>query len=344
MATTRLADVIYGPLFLPTARAEIVAQSLLRTSGIAVADPMVQRFANGPGDIVQMPFWNPLTGPSNVSTDDPAQTATPKKLTQGQDMARKIRRNIGVQSADLVGSLIGEDPLTEVARQIGSYWVGEEQRIMISILNGIFAAASMAGNVLPAAHEDPAGSAGANAVTLDPDVAANAHALLGDRGGTLVAIAVHSRIFWNWVAAGSIEWRENPAAMGPNDPNFLIPYWQGKRVIYSDDLPRRAGTTSGYVYTSYLFANGSIGYAEATGDGGPQNPVGIERLEAAGNGEGIETVWYRRHWVMHPRGIAFTGTPASAAGVTDAELATAANWTRVYDPKLVRLVAVTTNG
>ncbi|WP_457814147.1 hypothetical protein U8C43_23815 [Sinorhizobium meliloti] len=58
----------------------------------------------------------------------------------------------------------------------------------------------------------------------------------------------------------------------------------------------------------------------------------------------METVWYRRHWVMHPRGVAFSGTPASAAGVTDAELATGANWTRAYDPKLVRMVAVVTNG
>jgi hypothetical protein len=64
----------------------------------------------------------------------------------------------------------------------------------------------------------------------------------------------------------------------------------------------------------------------------------------AGNGEGVETVWYRRHWVMHPRGVSFSGEPASASGVTDAELAAGSNWTRVYDPKLVRMIAVTTNG
>ena len=63
-----------------------------------------------------------------------------------------------------------------------------------------------------------------------------------------------------------------------------------------------------------------------------------------GNGEGVETVWYRRHWVMHPRGVSFSGTPVSASGVTDTELGTGTNWTRVYDPKLVRMVAVDTNG
>jgi hypothetical protein len=42
--------------------------------------------------------------------------------------------------------------------------------------------------------------------------------------------------------------------------------------------------------------------------------------------------------------VSFSGTPAAASGVTDAELASGSNWTRVYDPKLVRMVAVTTNG
>src|SRR5215207_4995649 len=102
MATTRLADVLYAPQFRPAVTARLTSRSLLRTGGIVSSDAEIQRFANGPGDQVQMPFWNRLTGNSNVSTDDPAQSATPKKLDMGQDFARKIRRNIGVQAADLV--------------------------------------------------------------------------------------------------------------------------------------------------------------------------------------------------------------------------------------------------
>lgn len=130
MATTRLSDVIYGPLFLPTTIQRIAQLSRIRNSPIVSADAEIQRFANGPGDLVQMPFWNDLTGNSNASTDDPAQTATPNKLTQGQDMARKIRRNNGWQSANLVASMLADDPLDAVAQLIAHYWVREEQRIM----------------------------------------------------------------------------------------------------------------------------------------------------------------------------------------------------------------------
>jgi hypothetical protein len=42
---------------------------------------------------------------------------------------------------------------------------------------------------------------------------------------------------------------------------------------------------------------------------------------------------------MHPRGVKWLG--GTQAGVTPAnsELATATNWQRVYDPKIVRIVA-----
>ena len=334
MATTRLSDVIYGPLFLPTTIQRIAQLSRIRNSPIVTADAEIQRFANGPGDIVQMPFWNDLTGNSNVSTDDPAQNAVPNKLTQGQDMARKIRRNNGWQSANLVASMLAEDPLDAVAQLIAEYWVREEQRILGSQLNGIFASAGMAGNRLDVASE-----AGATTpVNLDAEVAANAYALLGEYGQSLTAALMHSRVFYNLRAARAIEKFKDPAT------GLDFNMWDDKVVFVSDQVPRVAGGTSGYKYTTYLFGNGALGYAEATGEGGPKKPVEIESNASAGNGEGVETVWYRRHWVMHPRGVAFTGAPASASGVTDAELATGGNWTRVYDPKLVRIVAVTTNG
>jgi hypothetical protein len=333
MATTRLTDVIYGPLFLPTTRQRIAEVSVIRRSGIVSQDDEIQAFANGPGNKVEMPFWNDISGDSNVSSDDPAQSATPNKLTQGQDEARKIRRNNGWQTANLVKSLLAEDPLAVVADLIADYWVREEQKVLVSELTGVFADTLMSGNVLDVASENAA----VDGVNLDAEVAANAYALLGDAGGGLTAIMMHSRVFWNLHAQRAIVYMKDPVTgLGFNT-------WDGKAVLVDDKCPRVAGSTSGYKYTSYLFAGGAIGYAEATGEGGPAVPVETDSAPAAGNGEGVRTVWYRRHWVMHPRGVKFDGTPAGESP-TNAELATGTNWTRVYDPKNVRLVAVVTNG
>lgn len=336
MATTRLADVIYSPMFVPTTQQKIAQLSKIRNSPVISNDPEIQEFANNKGDLVQMPFWNDLSGNSNVSSDDPAQSATPNKITQGQDMARKIRRNNGWQSANLVSSMIGEDPLDAVATLIANYWVREEQRILLSVLTGVFLAASMAGNILDVASAD--GNNPATRVLLDAEVSSNAHALLGEYGGSLTAVMMHSRIYWNLRTQRAIEFGKDPVT------GLDFERWDGKDVFYSDQVPNVAGGTSGRIYTTFFFGTGALGYAEAEGAGGPKKPVELSSVAEAGNGEGIETVWYRRHWVMHPRGVAFTGTPAAAAGVTDAELATGANWTRVYDPKLVRIVAVKTNG
>ena len=340
MATTRLSDIIYGPLFLPTTIQRIAQLSRIRNSPIVSADAQIQQFANGPGDIVQMPFWNDLAGDSNVSSDDPAQSAVPNKLTQGQDMARKVRRNNGWQSANLVAAVLAEDPLDVVSQLIAEYWNREEQVVLGKTMAGVFASSGMSGNVLNVASEDPAGNSGANAVKFNADVAANAYALLGEYGQTLSAVLMHSRVFWNLRAQSAIVYLTDPATGLPMNDR---PTWDGKDVFVSDQCPRVAGTTSGFKYTSYLFGNGAIAYSEATGQGGPKKPVEISSVAEAGNGEGVETVWYRRAWVMHPRGIAFTGSPAGNSA-TNTELATGGNWTRKYDPKLLRMVAVTTNG
>jgi hypothetical protein len=334
MATTRLADLVYGPLFMPTVQMRIQQLSRLRNSPIVSADAEITEFANGPGDLVQMPFWNDLVGASNVSSDDPAQTAVPNKMTMGQDMARKIRRNNGWQSANLVSSMLAMDPLTAVANLIAQYWVREEERIMGLEINGIFSAASMAGNVLSVASE----AGNTTPVNLDATVAANAYALLGEYGQVLTGVLMHSRVYYNLRAQRAIDKFKDPAT------GLDFETWDGKVVFVSDAMRRVAGTTSGFKYTTILFGNGAIGYAEATGAGGPKKPVAMEASESAGNGEGVETLWYRRHWVMHLRGVAFTGTPASTAGVTDAELGLGTNWTLKYDPKLIRAVAVVTNG
>lgn len=333
MATTRLSDVIVPARFAGAVTQRLSTLSVIRNSGIVTANAQLNLLANGPGSSITMPYWNRISGNSNVSSDDPAQVATPNKISMGSVIARKIMRNNGWQSADLVAALLADDPIQEIRDQVAQYWVDEEQTVLINLLNGVFAAASMAGNVLSVAVETTAG-----AVLLNATVAANAEALLGDQAGQLTAWLMHSRVYLNLKAASAIDFKQNPAG---TDLGFGT--YDGKAVLIDDRCPRVAGTTSGFKYTSYLFGRGAIGYAEAVGAGGPKTPVAVERAESGGNGEGIETLWFRRHWVMSPMGVSFTGTPA-AASATNAELATGTNWVRQYDAKNIGLVAVITNG
>ena len=51
----------------------------------------------------------------------------------------------------------------------------------------------------------------------------------------------------------------------------------------------------------------------------------------------------RRRFILHPRGVKFTSASVAGANPTNAELALAANWVRVWENKNVPVVAVTHN-
>lgn len=87
------------------------------------------------------------------------------------------------------------------------------------------------------------------------------------------------------------------------------------------------------IYTTYLFAKGSIGRGEGT----PVDFVPYETDRDSLAGE--DFLISRRAFVLHPMGVRWVG---HSEGVTpsNAELATGANWERVYEDKNIGIVAI----
>ncbi|EHR1500876.1 coat protein, partial [Salmonella enterica] len=89
-------------------------------------------------------------------------------------------------------------------------------------------------------------------------------------------------------------------------------------------------------YTTYLFGSGALGM----GQGGAPVPTETDRDSLAGE----DILITRSHFIMHPRGVAFTSASVAGSSPTNAELQNAANWSRVYERGNVRMAAVITNG
>ena len=89
-----------------------------------------------------------------------------------------------------------------------------------------------------------------------------------------------------------------------------------------------------------LFGEGAIGY----GMGTPAVPVEVDRDPAKGVGSGLETLWERNTWLIHPSGYNFTSASVASESPTLAELRTAGNWTRVFDRKSIPIAFLVTNG
>ena len=77
---------------------------------------------------VEMPFWNDLSGDSEVAHG--GADLTQNKITQGLDKAAVLSRGKGYGAHDLSAALKGEDPLGVIANLFGDYWAREWDRII----------------------------------------------------------------------------------------------------------------------------------------------------------------------------------------------------------------------
>ncbi|MGA0604872.1 major capsid protein [Phenylobacterium sp. VNQ135] len=313
MAATVLSDVIVPEVFNPYVIERTAELSAFWQSGI-VGQVDGLTLGDG-GQKVQMPFWQDLAGEDQILTT--GANLTVGNITADKDVAVLNARALVYGAKDLVGALAGDDPMDAIATLVADKWTRRFQTCLINTVNGAMgalAAESPAVNTL-----NISGLSGAAAV-FDGEAFIDALGQLGDAETRLSAVAVHSATYRLMKKQGLIEFiREFDGAE-------QIPTYMGKRVIVDDGMPVSSGT-----YTTYLFGEGAIGYAE----GQPKVPVETERNALTGGGE--EYLVSRRHFILHPRGIKWDGTPA-ANTPTNAELATVGNWERVYEAKNVRIV------
>lgn len=337
MATTQLSDIIDVTIFQDLPAVDSPELTAFYTSGIITRNPLLDMLANAPGKTAELPFWKDLdaTSAPNNSTDDPTDIATADKIVQGEQIARKIFVNKGWSTSDLASELaMGANAMNQIRSRTDTYWTRQWQRYLLSVTAGVYAdnVANDGGDmVINVASESIAGQTAATKFSRSNFTAAAF--TLGDAFTSTGAIAVHSQVYKQMVDQDDIDFIPDSKGM------MVIPTYMGKRVIIDDLMTVTAGTTDGFKYTSILFGDAAIGY----GDGAPEVPVEVEREAAQGNGGGIETLWNRKTYLIHPFGFQYTGTPADGFSPTMAELATAASWDRVIERKNVPLAFLTSN-
>jgi len=195
----------------------------------------------------------------------------------------------------------------------------------------------MAGNKLSIAAE--ATGSVTDATKLNGSTFVDATVKLGDRADRLTAVAMHS------ATEAALRKLELIEFLPDSEGKAEIKKFQGRRVVVSDALPVRAGSTSGFVYTTYLFGPGAFGKGAAPLDSTPlQGGIGTEGVEIARSPLDSDTLLInRRRYILHPRGVKFTSASVAGDSPTNGELETSGNWVRVFENKNVRMVAVDHN-
>ena len=335
MAKTAVADIIIPTEFEKYAIERTAALSAFGDCGIVEFAPEFDALASGGGREVKMPFWKDLTATRQLLND--AASLTVNKIYADQDIAR-IQNDAQVWSVNHLAKVIsGDDPMQAIVDLVGDYWARIDQSLVISSLKGIFLSATMAANKLAIASETVAGQSAST--RLNGTTFVDATVKLGDRGDRLTAIAVHSG------TEAALRKLDLIDMIPDSEGKAQIATFQGRRVIVDDTLPTRAGTTDGIVYTSYLFGPGAFAKGAAPLDSTPlQGGIGTEGVEIYRAGLDSDTALInRRRYILHPRGVKFNSASVAGDSPTNAELETGANWTRVFENKNVRIVAIDHN-
>jgi len=335
MAKTGIADIIIPTQFEQYAIERTAELSRFGQCGIIESSPLFDELARGGGRTVEMPFWKDLSATRQLLSDSASLTVN--KITSDKDIAR-IHNDAQSWSVNhLAKQIAGDDPMQAILELVAEYWARTDEGLVVSCLKGIFAAATMSGNLLAIHSESVAGQSAST--RLNGATFVDATLKLGDAADRLTVVAMHS------ATEAALRKLDLIDFLPDSEGKERLRTFQGRRVVVDDSLPTRAGTTDGVVYTTYLFGPGAFARGVAPLDSAPlQGGIGTEGVEMFRDALASDTgLINRRRYILHPRGVRFTSASVAGDSPTNAELETGANWTRVFENKNVRIVAVTHN-
>lgn len=319
MAETRLTNSIIPEVFTGYTAEQSIYQARLFRSGVVEQNAGISSLLSGGGETFNLPFWQDVGG---TSGDIPSETSaqTINNLAAAKQIFRRLVRQKAWGTNDLVKVFAGDNPLTSLQNMVIDYWANANDIIAVSTAQGAFAAATDLVN-------DQSAQNFSDSLVIDTQ------AILGENGtvgaddlnnGGFAAIAVHPAVYSYMRKNDLID--EVPISGQPRPLEFYM----GMNVIVSRNMPE-----SGGVYDTYIFKNNALQYGMST--------VGYEATEIdrdASTGMGIDALYTRRVFGMHPVGFAWQEDSVSGVAPTDAELETASNWNLVYEKENARMVAL----
>ena len=339
MATLR-SDLIIPEVFTPYLIEATTQTDSFLQSGVVQPLAELNLSAERGGDFVKIPFYKAnLSGDFEVLTD--STSLTPAKITADNQIAAVLHRGRAFSSRDLASLAVGGglDPMAAIAQKMAAYVNNQKQKDLYSCLTGAFG--SINANSSSSALFDLTidSESGDSPTVLSPRHIARAKSKLGDQGGKLTAIAMHSNVYGDLLERNMIDRvydnngdADTAAASGSTTRAFdgpnVVETFGGLRIIVSDDIPT-TGTGSNTEYSVFMFAAGSV----VTGEQAPvrtQTDRDILALE--------EAMAIDLHYIYHPVGLKYA---VSTVNPTRSVLETVGSWSKVYETKNIGIVRAT---
>ncbi len=319
----------------------------LLSSPIVKRTPEFDALAAGGGITVNIPYFRDITDQADAPQVENTEPAY-QSIGSGKQIAAICNRETANNVSALAAAVSGTEPVEEITGQLARRRQKQRQTTIVAQLRGGFGFSNAPGGAgaLSAVRNDIFSETGANpgaANLISTFSIIDTIALLGELADTTNG----GGIFMHPTIRGSLLKQDQIAFehYSQQDGTILETY-KGYRVFVDLNLVR-AGGVSGFVFDTYVFAPGVFAWGEKPQIGGPINQPMIDVAELAywnNAPTNVANIYDRSRFIIHPNGLRWTGVPAGQSA-TNAEFATAANWTLDYaSADRVGIVCLRSNG
>ena len=311
---------------------------VLLESGAMVEDGQISNLISSGGNYFSVPFYKDITG-DEVNYDGATDIPTDGSES-GVWHGVVIGRAKGWEATSFVKDFSTADPMRNILNRIQKWKGKKQQQRLIGILNAILGVTGTGAFADWENHKENIATAtttvtDANKIdfTTLRDLAVKSN---GDAADDYALAIMHSQVANRLSDLQIINfYRYNANGM---EYDVRVGKSGNLTVLVCDEVPHSVNSdTNAMEYTTYVLGRGSIGHANAP----VEKPSEIAR-DAAKKG-GMDYLYTRYRECIHPYGFSFAmqNLPVSP---TDAQLATSANWSIVYNPKTIYIASLVSNG
>ena len=340
---TFLPDLVTRPEFLAYISEEIFNRCAWIQSGVMVRNAALDCRAGGVR--VRVPFFQPINPTEEVIESNStwgtsnAGYLTPQKITADEQIMTIMHRGFSYAVDDLSSLGSGSDPMAAIRSYLTRAILKLRTSTLISQVDGLFDTALAANTVAKCSGT----SAPDENNYLTAQVFAEARAVLGERGGDITAVAMHSSVYYYLVRVGALTFSSSSLVDGGtiqwggggiNLRNDDVAYFMGARVIVDDMLaPLNEGTVGEYpCFPVYAFGGGVV-------NEGVQQELRTEVDRNILSKQDVMSLDY--HYGMHVMGTTWGN---AGDNPTNTQLKLKTNWALAYQTaELVPIVQIKVN-
>lgn len=307
-------------------------------SGVLRVSPDISAVLTDKNNVFTVPNYAPLSG--DAKNYDGETDNTPVEVSANKQTGMAFRRMAAWKDQDFTRELTGADPLGDVARKVAYYQQKNNQKELLSIVDGVLGVSGMSTHVKDISAskggQTTATATAENRLSGDTFLDA-AQEALGDNFDDLTMVAMHSRVYTNLLKLQLV----NNIATTPGAYSRGVQFGLllNKYLVMVDDS-LTTGTKDGLTtYNTYLLGEGAIATARNVRIDRP-NYVDYDP-ESKG---GVNKLYSKWGMALHPLGMSIDTTKIANNSPTRTELGTADNWTKVWDAKNIKLAKIVSNG